>query len=283
VKDVLRPLKHSIRHHLPGRLRAAAPVVQAYLGGEFETRYTLVNFPSLYSPRTAHPCVYDLALHDAAGRRVRKESRRIASFGSEVRPSENPVKSYEAIDEGTAGVNYSRNYFGRYSPDARIFWNLFLLSAIPDVKKDSLLVIGPRYETELLIARSLGFRREGIRGLDTHSYSPLIDVGDMHATAYGDSSFRNIICGWTLSYSVRPAVAAAEMVRILAPEGYLIVSVQKVAEDFPETIDGVLRPAARIQTLASLDALFPQLERVAGFEPKAVGQSSHTVAAYRKS
>ncbi len=195
----------------------------------------------------------------------------------------NPVKTCQALDEGTAGVNYSRNYFGRYSPDARIFWNLFLLSAIPDVQKDSLLVIGPRYETELLIAQSLGFRRDGIRGLDTHSYSPLIDVGDMHATTYEAGSFRNIICGWTLSYSVRPAVAAAEMVRILAPHGYLIVSVQKVPEDFQETIEGVLRPAARIQTLASLDALFPQLERVAGFEPKVVGQSSHTLAAYRRS
>ena len=89
AKDVLRPLKHSLQHHLPGRLRAAAPVVQAYLGGEFETRYTLVIFPSLYSPRTAHPCVYDVALYAADGRRVKHDSLRIAPFGSlEVRPSE---------------------------------------------------------------------------------------------------------------------------------------------------------------------------------------------------
>jgi Methyltransferase domain len=206
----------------------------------------------------------------------------LVRFNWFVRILRNPVKTCSEINEGTAGVKYSRNYFATYSPDARIFWNLFLLASIPDVKKDSLLVIGPRYETELLVARSLGFRSEGIRGLDTHSYSPLIDVGDMHAMAYEAGSFRNIICGWTLSYSVRPEVAAAEMVRVLAPGGYLIVSVQKVAEDFQETIDGVLRPAARIQTLARLDQLFPQLERVAGFEPKEVGQSSHTLVAYLK-
>jgi hypothetical protein len=194
----------------------------------------------------------------------------------------NPVKSYSEISEGTAGVRYSRNYFVRYSPDARIFWNLFLLASIPDVQKDSLLVIGPRYETELLVARSLGFRNEGVRGLDTHSYSPLIDVGDMHAMSYESGAFRNIVCGWTLSYSVKPEVAAAEIVRVLAPGGYLVMSVQKVAEDFQETIEGVLRPSARIQTLASLDRLFPQLERVAGFEPKKVGQSSHTLVAYSK-
>jgi hypothetical protein len=79
------------------------------------------------------------------------------------------LTSFAEIDAGTAGVKYSRNYFGRYSPDARIFWNLFLLCSIPDLNRDSLLIIGPRYETELLFARSLGFRRDGVRGLDTHS------------------------------------------------------------------------------------------------------------------
>jgi SAM-dependent methyltransferase len=193
------------------------------------------------------------------------------------------LTSFAEIDAGTAGVKYSRNYFGRYSPDARIFWNLFLLCSIPDLNRDSLLIIGPRYETELLFARSLGFRRDGVRGLDTHSYSPLIDAGDMHKMKYADASFSSIICGWTLSYSVRPKVAAAEMARVLAPGGYLILSVQKVAEDFPEVIDGVLRPDARIQTLSQLDALFPGLERVAGFEPRIVGLDSHTIAAYFKS
>ena len=89
TKDALRPLKRSIERCVPGRLRVAAPVVQAYLGGELETRYTLVNFPSLYSPRTAHPCIYDVALHAADGREIGRGSLRIESFGSlEVRPDE---------------------------------------------------------------------------------------------------------------------------------------------------------------------------------------------------
>ena len=87
AKTALRPLKRSIEHHLPGRLRVAAPVVQAYLGGDYATRYTLVNFPSLYSPRTAHACLYDVALHAADGRRVGRRTLRIEAFGSlEVRP-----------------------------------------------------------------------------------------------------------------------------------------------------------------------------------------------------
>jgi hypothetical protein len=87
AKDVLRPLKRSIEHRMPGRLKVAAPVVQAYLGGEYETRYTLVNFPSLYSPQAAHPCVYDVALYAADGARIGRRTLRIKKFGSvEVRP-----------------------------------------------------------------------------------------------------------------------------------------------------------------------------------------------------
>jgi hypothetical protein len=193
-----------------------------------------------------------------------------------------PLKSYQSRDKGTAGVEYSKKYFKRYSPDARIYWPLFLLLSIPDLVKKSLLILGPRYETELLLANSLGFEPAGLKGLDTHSYSPLIDVGDMHSMSYEDSSFNNIICGWTLSYSTEPKRAGTEMSRVLAPGGYLIVSVHKVDINFDEKIDGVLRPAERIQTLEHLDSIFEELVRVAGFEPQIIGESSHTLAAYQK-
>jgi hypothetical protein len=193
-----------------------------------------------------------------------------------------PLKSYQGRDAGTAGVEYSKKYFKRYSPDARIYWPLFLLLSIPNLNKKSLLVLGPRYETELLLARSLGFEVDGLKGLDTHSYSPLIDVGDMHSMPYKDSSFNNIICGWTLSYSTEPKKAGIEMSRVLAEGGYLIVSVQKVDMTFDEKIDGIFRPVDRIQTLGQLDQIFYGLERVAGFEPNLIGESSHTLAAYQK-
>jgi hypothetical protein len=89
TKDVLRPLKRRVDKVLPRTLRVAAPVVQAFLGGEYQTRYTLVNFPSLYSPSTAHPCIYDVALHAADGSLIGRRELRIAPFGSlEVRPEE---------------------------------------------------------------------------------------------------------------------------------------------------------------------------------------------------
>jgi hypothetical protein len=89
TKNVLRPLKRRLDQVLPRPLRVAAPVVQAFLGGEYLTRYTLVNFPSLYSPSTAHPCIYDIALYAADGSRIAGRELRIAAYGSlEVRPEE---------------------------------------------------------------------------------------------------------------------------------------------------------------------------------------------------
>jgi hypothetical protein len=89
ARNTLRPVKTAVDRHLPRRLKVAAPVVQAYLGGDFETRYTLVNFPSLYSPANAHPCLYDVALHAGDGRLIDGRRVRIAEFGSvEIRPDE---------------------------------------------------------------------------------------------------------------------------------------------------------------------------------------------------
>lgn len=53
---------------LPRNLKLGDPVLQFFLNGFGKTtRYTFVNFPSLYAPGAAHPCIYDLVLHDALG------------------------------------------------------------------------------------------------------------------------------------------------------------------------------------------------------------------------
>jgi SAM-dependent methyltransferase len=193
------------------------------------------------------------------------------------------ARAFEQPADGTKEIEYSASFLDRYSPDRRVQWTMFLLSSIPDCPKDSLLIIGPRYEPELLMARGLGWDPEGVRGLDTFSYSPQVDVGDMHALAYDDGSFGSIICSWTLSYSAHPDVAAKEMTRVLRRGGYLVVSMQKVGSGYTDVLPGVLQGDERVQTLAQLDALYPELERVAGFEPDlGSGDHGHTIAAYRK-
>lgn len=195
-----------------------------------------------------------------------------------------PPRINPSPDAATRQMAYSRSFLEGFSPDRRIEWTMFLLASAPDVQKDSLLVVGPRYEPELLLAQGLGWNPDGVRGLDTFSYSPLIDVGDMHALPYPDEAFSALVCGWTLSYSSQPEVAVREMQRVVKPGGYLVVAVQKVPPDFVETLDEVLKGPDRVQTLAQFDRLFDRCERVAGFERRLVrsGEEAHTIALYRR-
>lgn len=192
------------------------------------------------------------------------------------------LRSFSSIRQETTALEYSKAAFTKMSFDTRIFWPMFALCAAPDLKKDSLVILGPRFETEIFLARAIGFRKDGITAIDTYTYGPLIQAGDMHEMPFATGSISAIICGWTLSYSIEPARACREMTRILAPGGYIALAVQKVADDFVEKIPGVLSGRDRIQTLTQFDALFPELERVVGFEPNPVGTSSHTLVCYRK-
>lgn len=79
--------------------------------------------------------------------------------------------------------------------------------------------MGPRSEDDILHLWSYGFRN--VRGLDLISYSPYIDLGDMHQMSYGNDTFDAIILGWVLVYSERPENAAKEAVRV-AKNGAII-------------------------------------------------------------
>lgn len=83
------------------------------------------------------------------------------------------------------------------------------------------LSIGPRTEGELFCLRGYGFKASNIRGLDLISYSPYIDVGDMHAMPYNNDSFDVILSSCVLGYSLEPQKACDEMLRV-AKEGALI-------------------------------------------------------------
>ena len=89
--------------------------------------------------------------------------------------------------------------------------------------EQQVLAIGPRAESELLAIAAYGFTWRNIRGLDLFSYSPTVDVGDMHALPYEDSSFDIIFNGWCLAYSDNQPLALQEMVRVAKPGGYIAI------------------------------------------------------------
>jgi SAM-dependent methyltransferase len=101
------------------------------------------------------------------------------------------------------------------------------LSVIESIDATSrLLIIGPRNEHDLFSAIGNGFGRDKVRGLDLISYSPMIDLGDMHETPYTDAAFDAVVVGWTLSYSRDPVRFAHEMLRIVRPGGLIAIGVE---------------------------------------------------------
>ncbi|MGY8992441.1 MAG: class I SAM-dependent methyltransferase [Rhodospirillales bacterium] len=85
------------------------------------------------------------------------------------------------------------------------------------------LTIGPRTEAEVFSLMAAGFAPQNITGLDLISYSPFVELGDMHAMPYGNDSFDVIILGWVLGYSQNVPKAAAEIMRVAKPGAYIAI------------------------------------------------------------
>lgn len=96
----------------------------------------------------------------------------------------------------------------------RVFWSAQKLRA---------LCVGPRTEMELFSLVAQGFSPENIRGLDLFSYSPWVDVGNMHQMPYPDNSFDVVIAGWVLVYSSDPELACKEFLRVVRDNGIIAI------------------------------------------------------------
>lgn len=128
-------------------------------------------------------------------------------------------------------VKYNMTAFNRPLLLRRTRVLLRPLSVIETLDRDSaILVVGPRSEDDLLHLRSYGFRN--VRGLDLLSYSPLIDLGDMHRMPYADSTFDAVLYGWVLVYSDDPERAAREALRVVKPGGIVGIG----AEHHPQRL-----------------------------------------------
>jgi SAM-dependent methyltransferase len=111
------------------------------------------------------------------------------------------------------------------------------LSVIETMGAESkVLIVGPRNEGDLFSAIGYGFEPKNVRGLDLISYSPMVDLGDMHHTPYAGDTFDAVVVGWTLSYSSDPKAFAAEMVRILRDGGLIAIGVEYSEMTEEETI-----------------------------------------------
>jgi SAM-dependent methyltransferase len=136
-----------------------------------------------------------------------------------------------------------------------------------DLRDLKVLTIGPRTEGEIFNLVAHGFRRRNIAALDLISYSPMVQLGDMHAMPYPDASFDVVLAGWVISYSDRKEVAAAEIARVAKPGAIIAIGIEwgrRTPEQIAADITGyIVGSANRLLTAqAILDLFGERVERV---------------------
>jgi len=110
---------------------------------------------------------------------------------------------------------------------ARSLYLVRPLSVVEELSPDAdVLVIGPRTEGELLALLAHGFQRSHLVAVDLITYSPWVDLGDMHDLTYPDGAFDAVVAGWVLAYSNDKARAAGEILRVVRPGGYVAIGVE---------------------------------------------------------
>lgn len=109
----------------------------------------------------------------------------------------------------------------------RMSWLIHAVLSLEKVNSNSrILSIGARTENEILLLYSLGFN--SIEAVDLQSYSPLIQVGDMHKLNFTNGTYDLVICGWTISYSRTPKIAAKEILRVTRSGGIIAIGLEHV-------------------------------------------------------
>ncbi|MGO1080263.1 class I SAM-dependent methyltransferase [Inquilinus sp. CA228] len=148
--------------------------------------------------------------------------------------------------------------------DPVVAWALARRINVADLK---ILTIGPRTEGEIWNLISRGFRRRNIKALDLISYSPMVDLGDMHSMAYPHASFDVVLAGWVISYSDDKQRAADEIARVAKPGAIVAIGIEwgrKTPEQVAAEKTGyIVGSAQRLPSVrAILDLFGDRMDRV---------------------
>lgn len=122
----------------------------------------------------------------------------------------------------------------------RSHWLVRPLSVIESLPVDAkILSVGPRTEGELFNLAAHGFALAKVSALDLISYSPRVQVGDMHHMPFADAVFDAVILGWVIAYSEDPRAAAREAVRVVRSGGVIAVGVEYSPQSQEEIVRDV--------------------------------------------
>lgn len=175
------------------------------------------------------------------------------------------LRVYDADTDGVAERTVSHNMMGlsdlSVARALRIIHPLMSIDRVQhNVRDAKLLTIGPRTEGEIFALLGFGFRRRNITALDLISYSPWIEIGNMHHMRFADSTFDVVMLGFVIAYSDDQEAAAREVLRVAKPGAVVAVTVayvspEKEAENHRK-LGYALNIDKRIRSLAQLRALF---------------------------
>ena len=126
--------------------------------------------------------------------------------------------------------------------------------------KLKVLSIGPRTEGEILNLLSHGFQIENISAVDLITYSPWINLGNMHNLDFADNTFDIVICGWVIAYSDDKRKAASEIARVLKSGGIASLGVSYSPRSNEQIIEERGYLIATEDRLNSTDAILELFE-----------------------
>lgn len=140
---------------------------------------------------------------------------------------------------------------------ARSLYLIRPLSVLEEIDSDArVLLIGPRTEGEILALLAHGFVRKNITAVDLISYSPWIELGDMHDLPSPDEAFDVIVAGWVLAYSDDKRRAANEILRVARPGAVVALGVEWNSRSDAEIADEVgYHPGASERLVTAHDIL----------------------------
>lgn len=132
------------------------------------------------------------------------------TLGPEVRQT--------VIEHNLTAFNYDAA-FGCGNRMANLMYPLSIL--IQNKASAKVLIVGPRTEDDIYLAKALGL--VNTKGVDLFSYSPYVELGDCHDLPFEREEFDAVVMGWVIAYCGDPHLALREAQRVLKPEGFLAI------------------------------------------------------------
>ena len=126
--------------------------------------------------------------------------------------------NYKSVQDYKAGVT-QRNEITRTRRMEELLRALVLANS--DLKKEKLLLVGPRDAHEIILAWLHGFSWKNITGIDLYSTNPKIRPMNMEDMTFENGTFDAIFMANTLAYAKDVHRCLSECVRVLRPGGRL--------------------------------------------------------------